>query len=143
MSLLRRELFSALASTILESPLHRTKVTCTIFFCAICQTALPDSSFDTRIHIGKFSQFPIWQKQLSHCGAVGSMSLPRPAAGGESCKQDSFLPYRKVLRISHMVKSNNRTAAEVEYVAVAPRRRRRILQAGFFFRGVLWSEKWL
>ena len=26
------------------------------------------------------------------------MSLPRPAAGGESCKQDSFLPYKKVLR---------------------------------------------
>ncbi len=26
------------------------------------------------------------------------MSLPRPAAGRESCKQDSFLPYRKVLR---------------------------------------------
>ncbi len=26
------------------------------------------------------------------------MLLPRPAAGGESCKQDSFLPYRKVLR---------------------------------------------
>ena len=26
------------------------------------------------------------------------MSLPRPAAGGESCLQDSFLPYRKVLR---------------------------------------------
>ena len=26
------------------------------------------------------------------------MSLPQSAAGGESCLQDSFLPYRKVLR---------------------------------------------
>ncbi len=26
------------------------------------------------------------------------MSLLRPAAGGESCQQDSFLPYRKVRR---------------------------------------------
>jgi hypothetical protein len=41
-------------------------------------------------HVGKVSEFPIWQKQLSHCG------------GGE-------------------------------HVAVTTRRRRRILQAGFFF----------
>ena len=82
MSLLRRKSCSALASTILESPLHRTKATCTIFFCAICQAALPGRPFDTRIH---------------------------------------------------MVKSNYRTAAEGEYVAVATRRRRRILPAGFFF----------
>ena len=32
MSLLRRKSCSALASTIFESPLHRTKITCTIFF---------------------------------------------------------------------------------------------------------------
>ena len=44
-----------------------------------------------------------------------------------------FLPYRKFLRISHMVKSNYRTAAEGKHVAAATRRRRRILQAGFFF----------
>ena len=49
MSLLRRKSCSALASTILESPLHRTKATCTIFFCAICQAALPGRPFDTRI----------------------------------------------------------------------------------------------
>ncbi len=30
--------------------------------------------------------------------AEGSMSLLRSAAGGESCLQDSFLPYRKFLR---------------------------------------------
>ena len=30
------------------------------FFCAICQAALPGRPFDTRIHIGKFSEFPIW-----------------------------------------------------------------------------------
>ena len=53
MILLRRKLCSALVSTILESPLHRTKATCTIFFCAICQAALPGRPFDTRIHIGK------------------------------------------------------------------------------------------
>ena len=100
MSLLRRKSCSALASTILESPLHRTKVTCTIFFCAICQTALPDSPFDTQIHIGKFSQFPIWQKVIIALRQSG------------------------------------------EHVAAVPRRRRRILQAGFF-RGVLWNEKWL
>ena len=46
--------------------------------------------------------------------------------------QSSFLPYRKVFRISHMVKSNYR-AAVGKYVAAAARRRRRILQAGFFF----------
>ena len=34
---------------------------------------------------------------------------------------------------SHMAKSNNRTAAEGKHVAAATRRRRRILQAGFFF----------
>ena len=33
----------------------------------------------------------------------------------------------------HMVKSIYRTTAEGEYVAAASRRRRRILQAGFFF----------
>ena len=49
MSLLRRKSCSALASTIFESPLHRTKVTCPIFFCAICQTPPPDRPFDTRI----------------------------------------------------------------------------------------------
>ena len=47
--------------------------------------------------------------------------------------EDTFLPYRKILRISHMVKSNYRTAAEGKHVAAATRRRRRILQAGFFF----------
>ena len=84
MSLLRRKSCSALASTILESPLHRTKATCTIFFCAICQAALQGRPFDTRILIGKSFKF-------------------------------------------HMVKRNNRTAAEGEYVAAATRRRRRIL----------------
>ena len=53
MSLLRRKSCSALASTILESPLHRTKATCTIFFCAICQAALPGRPFDTRILLYK------------------------------------------------------------------------------------------
>jgi hypothetical protein len=38
-----------------------------------------------------------------------------------------------------MAKSNNRTAAEGEYVAFATRRRRRILQAGFFFIALRWS----
>ena len=98
MSLLRRKSCSALASTIFESPLHRTKATCTRFFCAICQAALPGRPFDTRIHIGKFSEIPIWQKAIIALRRSGSMSLPRPAAGGESCKQDSFFPYRKFLR---------------------------------------------
>ncbi len=49
-----------------------------------------------------------------------------------------FLPYRKVLRICHMVKSNYRTAAEWKHVAAAPRRRRRILQAGHFF--TIWEN---
>ena len=83
MSLLRRKSCSALASTILESPLHRTKATCTIFFCAIRQVALPGRPFDTRIPYGKKAIIPLWRR--------GNMSLPRPAAGGESCQQDSFL----------------------------------------------------
>ncbi len=53
MSLLRRKSCSALASTIFESPLHRTKATCTIFFCSICQVALQDRPFVTWIRIGK------------------------------------------------------------------------------------------
>jgi len=52
-SLLRRKSCSALASTIFESPLHRTKVTYPIFFCTICQAPLPTRPFDTRILIGK------------------------------------------------------------------------------------------
>ena len=64
---------SALASTIFESPLHRTKVTCTIFFCAICQAALPDRTFDTRILSGK--------KQPCRTIAVPSTWKPcRPAS---------------------------------------------------------------
>ncbi len=63
------------------------------FFCAICQAALQGRPFDTRIHIGKFSEFPIWQKAIIALRRRGSMSLSRPAAGGESCKQDSFLLY--------------------------------------------------
>ncbi len=44
--------------------------------------------------IGKFSEFPIWQKSNYRTASEKSMSLPQPAAGGESCKQDSFLLYR-------------------------------------------------
>ncbi len=83
MSLLRRKSCSALASTILESPLHRTKATCTIFFCAICQAALPGRPFDTRILYGKKAIIPLWRR--------GNMSLSRAAAGGESCQQPFFI----------------------------------------------------
>ena len=41
--------------------------------------------------------FAIWQKAIIALRRRGSMSLPRSAAGGESCKQDSFLLYRKFL----------------------------------------------
>jgi hypothetical protein len=53
MSLLRQKSCSALASTILESPLHRTKVTYTIFFCATCQAVLPGRPFDALIFLIK------------------------------------------------------------------------------------------
>ncbi len=98
MSLLRRKSCSALASTILESPLHRTKATCTIFFCAICQAALPGRPFDTRIHTRKVFRIAHIVKAIIALRRRGSMLLPRTAAGEESCKQDSFLPYRKFLR---------------------------------------------
>ena len=49
MSFLRQKSCSALASTILESPLHRTKATCTISFDAIPQAPLPRRAFVTRI----------------------------------------------------------------------------------------------
>ncbi len=42
-------------------------------------------------HMGKPFDFPIWYKIIIALRRRGSMSLPRPAAGGESCKQDSFL----------------------------------------------------
>ena len=42
-----------------------------------------------------------------------------------------------------MVKSNYRTAAEGKHVAGATRRRRRILQAGFFFISENEKEPWL
>ena len=80
MILLRRKSCSALASTILESPLHRTKATCTIFFCAICQAALPGKPFDTRIllyiHIFIYSdaQKSVWQV------AAATYSPLRPSA---------------------------------------------------------------
>ena len=64
MSLLRRKSCSALASTILESPLHRTKATCTIFFCAICQAALPGRPFDTRILIRQKNGCPFQTSAL-------------------------------------------------------------------------------
>jgi hypothetical protein len=57
---------SALASTILESPLHRTKATYTIFFCAICQAALPDRPFDARILIEKFA-IMLWRQGACRC----------------------------------------------------------------------------
>ena len=41
---------------------------------------------------------PYGKKVIIALRRRGSMSLARPAAGGESCKQDSFLPYRKFLR---------------------------------------------
>ena len=74
MSLLRRKSFSALASTILESPLHRTKATCTIFFCVICQAALPGRPFDIRILYMKVLRIShMVKKQLSHCGGGGNV----------------------------------------------------------------------
>ena len=48
--------------------------------------------------IGKFSEFPIWQKIIIALRRGGSMSLLRPAAGGESCKQDSFLCAEEICR---------------------------------------------
>ncbi len=51
-------------------------------------------------------------------------------AVGKPCP---FLSYRKFLNISCMTRNNDRTAAEQDHAAEAPRRRRRILRAGFFF----------
>ena len=52
LSLWKRKSCSAEASTIYESHLHRTKVSCTNIFCAICQAHSAARAFDTRIIIG-------------------------------------------------------------------------------------------
>jgi len=49
MSLLKRKSCSEMASTIFEAHLHRAKVTCPIFICAICRAASLDRPFDTLI----------------------------------------------------------------------------------------------
>ena len=117
MILLKRKSCLVLASTIFESPLHHTKGTYSISFCTICQVPPPDRPFGTRIlyrkvlcqkdatwsakdtfcHMENFPNIPYGKKQLLNCGGEEHISA-RPGAGGKSCKQDSFLLYRKVLR---------------------------------------------
>ena len=75
MSLIRRKSCSALASTILESPLHRTKATCTIFFRAICQAALPGRPLDTPIYIGKNNKIIEEKRHVTPLYIMGSMSF--------------------------------------------------------------------
>jgi len=41
---------------------------------------------------------PYGKKAIIALRQRGNMWLPRPAAGGECCKQDSFLFYRKLPR---------------------------------------------
>ena len=55
LSLWKRKSCSAEASTIYESHLHRTKVSCTNIFCAICQAHSAARAFDTRILIGNYA----------------------------------------------------------------------------------------
>ena len=60
------------------------------------------------------------------------MSPKLPAAGGESHEPDSFLFNRKIPLLNKNRSAEDRTAAVGNYVAEAPRRRRRIPRAGFF-----------